>query len=105
MLTKDNLKNHTPLNHYYDSEDDDETLATAIDDLSSLILYPSNPSIDIDLFQDQMQDPTNTHISQCQNTYFMDGGVRFISVRSNLYHTYFIYFLTQRSIYIHSYQR
>lgn len=80
MLTKDNLKNHTPLNHYYDSEDDDETLATAIDDLSSLILYPSNPSIDIDLFQDQMQDPTNTHISQCQNTYFMDGGVRFISL-------------------------
>lgn len=65
---------------YYDSEDDDETLATAIDDLSSLILYPSHPSIDIDLFQDQMQDPTNNHISQCQNTYFMDGGVRFISL-------------------------
>ncbi|KAI9250339.1 hypothetical protein EDC94DRAFT_488635, partial [Helicostylum pulchrum] len=31
-------------------------------------------------FQDQMQDPNNPHISQCQNTYFMDGGVRFISL-------------------------
>jgi hypothetical protein len=70
--------------HYYDSEDDDETLATAIDDLSSLILYPSHSAADIESFQDQMQDPTNARISQCQNTYFMDGGVRFISVR-NLY--------------------
>ncbi|KAI9473477.1 MAG: hypothetical protein EXX96DRAFT_578174 [Benjaminiella poitrasii] len=68
------------MKHYYDSEDDEETLATAIDDLSSLILYPSHSSADIELFQEQMQDPTNLRISQCQNTYFMDGGVRFISL-------------------------
>lgn len=83
LNTKDKTNNMpTAMKHYYDSEDDDETLATAIDDLSSLILYPSHPLIDTDLFQDQMQDPTNPHISQCQNTYFMDGGVRFISVSS-----------------------
>lgn len=69
--------------HYYDSEDDNETLATAIDDLSSLILYSSHSTEDIDSFQNQMQDPTNPNISTCQNTYFMDGGVRFISVRQN----------------------
>lgn len=77
---KSNHIHPTSVKHYYDSEDDDETLATAIDDLSSLILYPSHPLIDTELFQDQMQDPTNAHISQCQNTYFMDGGVRFISL-------------------------
>lgn len=80
MVTKDKTSNMPTIKHYYDSEDDDETLATAIDDLSSLILYPSQPLIDTDLFQDQMQDPNNANISQCQNTYFMDGGVRFISV-------------------------
>ena len=87
MITKDNINSHVhphsfsaAVKPYYDSEDDDETLATAIDDLSCLILYPSNPSMDTDLFQDQMQDPTNNNKSQCQNTYFMDGGVRFISV-------------------------
>ncbi|MBM6385113.1 MAG: hypothetical protein JSY10_14175 [Paenibacillus sp.] len=80
MVTKDKTNNMPTIKHYYDSEDDDETLATAIDDLSSLILYPSQPLIDTELFQDQMQDPNNAHISQCQNTYFMDGGVRFISV-------------------------
>ncbi|KAG2228659.1 hypothetical protein INT48_003165 [Thamnidium elegans] len=80
MVTKDKTNNMPTIKHYYDSEDDDETLATAIDDLSSLILYPSQPLIDTELFQDQMQDPNNAHISQCQNTYFMDGGVRFISL-------------------------
>lgn len=84
MVTKEKTNNvsttNSTIKHYYDSEDDDETLATAIDDLSSLILYPSNPLIDTESFQNQMQDPTNAHISQCQNTYFMDGGVRFISV-------------------------
>jgi hypothetical protein len=82
--TRDKFNNLLPtaasVKHYYDSEDDDETLATAIDDLSSLILYPSHPPIDTEMFQEQMQDSTNAHISQCQNTYFMDGGVRFISV-------------------------
>ncbi|EPB92357.1 hypothetical protein HMPREF1544_00655 [Mucor circinelloides 1006PhL] len=70
----------TSVKQYYDSEDDDETLATAIDDLSSLILYPTHSNQDIESFQDQMLDPTNVRISQCQNTYFMDGGVRFISL-------------------------
>jgi hypothetical protein len=27
-----------------------------------------------------MKDPKNGRISKCQNTYFMDGGHRFISV-------------------------
>ncbi|KAG2203626.1 hypothetical protein INT47_011720 [Mucor saturninus] len=81
LNTKDKSDNMpASMKHYYDSEDDDETLATAIDDLSSLLLYPSHPLIDTELFLDQMQDPTNPHISQCQNTYFMDGGVRFISL-------------------------
>ncbi|KAK4512926.1 uncharacterized protein ATC70_003636 [Mucor velutinosus] len=75
-----NNKMPTSVKHYYDSEDDDETLATAIDDLSSLILYPTHSNQDIESFQDQMLDPTNVRISQCQNTYFMDGGVRFISL-------------------------
>lgn len=75
-----NNKMPTSVKQYYDSEDDDETLATAIDDLSSLILYPTHSNQDIESFQDQMLDPTNVRISQCQNTYFMDGGVRFISV-------------------------
>ncbi|KAI8991786.1 hypothetical protein BDF20DRAFT_909516 [Mycotypha africana] len=70
----------TSVKNYYDSEDDEETLATAIDDLSSLILYPSHSSADAEVFQEQMQDPTNARISQYQNTYFMDGGVRFISL-------------------------
>lgn len=83
-ITKENTTKMPSVKHYYDSEDDDETLATAIDDLSSLILYPSHSSADIESFQNQMQDPTNMRISQCQNTYFMDGGVRFISVRNFL---------------------
>ncbi|KAI7906386.1 uncharacterized protein BX663DRAFT_548574 [Cokeromyces recurvatus] len=79
FITKENTTT-TIMKQYYDSEDDEETLATAIDDLSSLILYPSHSTTHIELFQDQMQDPTNLRISQCQNTYFMDGGVRFISL-------------------------
>jgi hypothetical protein len=66
---------------YYDTDDDDETLATAIDDLSSLILYPSH-SDDIQSFQEEMEDRSDARIFQCQNTYFMDGGVRFISVNN-----------------------
>ncbi|KAI8878658.1 hypothetical protein K501DRAFT_195295 [Backusella circina FSU 941] len=64
---------------YYDTDDDDETLATAIDDLSSLILYPSNTD-DVQSFQEEMEDRSDPRIFQCQNTYFMDGGVRFISL-------------------------
>ncbi|CEP11180.1 hypothetical protein [Parasitella parasitica] len=81
IISKQQTNNKMPTSvRYYDSEDDDETLATAIDDLSSLILYPTHSNQDIESFQDQMLDPTNVRISQCQNTYFMDGGVRFISL-------------------------
>ncbi|KAI8638939.1 hypothetical protein BD408DRAFT_280300 [Parasitella parasitica] len=81
IISKQQTDNKMPTSvRYYDSEDDDETLATAIDDLSSLILYPTHSNQDIESFLDQMLDPTNVRISQCQNTYFMDGGVRFISV-------------------------
>ncbi|KAI8974936.1 hypothetical protein BDB01DRAFT_702146, partial [Pilobolus umbonatus] len=64
--------------------DEEDTLTTAIEDLSSLILYDNcnnnSNTIDIPLFQEQMEDPLNGRISKCQNTYFMDGGVRFISL-------------------------
>jgi hypothetical protein len=63
----------------YLESDDDETLISALDDFSSLDLYPSLHNMQA--FQDELEDPSDARIIQCQNTYFMDGGARFISVR------------------------
>ncbi|CDS06810.1 hypothetical protein LRAMOSA09335 [Lichtheimia ramosa] len=54
------------------------TVAETADDLSS----PSSSMIyeEYSSFEEEMTDPNNTQVSRYQNTYFMDGGNRFISL-------------------------
>lgn len=54
------------------------TVAETTDDLSS----PSSSMIyeEYSSFEEEMTDQNNTQVSRYQNTYFMDGGNRFISV-------------------------
>lgn len=72
----------------YEEEDyfDDETETTTGATLSTIADSTDNhacfPSIDQDIvsFEQEMLDPTDARVSRHQNTYFMDGGNRFISV-------------------------
>lgn len=54
------------------------TVAEATDDMSS----PTTSMIceEYSSFEEEMTDQNNAQISRYQNTYFMDGGNRFISV-------------------------
>lgn len=86
--------NYHPRNHnrsaIYEAiytEDDDTTTTTgvtvsSIADQLECLQMPSSPESDDPhiLFERHMKDPKNGRISKCQNTYFMDGGHRFISV-------------------------
>lgn len=57
------------------------TLSTVADPSESLPLPPSPQQNTRSEFEKIMKDTKNARVSRYQNTYFMDGGNRFISVR------------------------
>ncbi|RCH81084.1 hypothetical protein CU097_000218, partial [Rhizopus azygosporus] len=70
------------------NEDDDTTTDNG-KTLSSVVTMTDNISHDSPLYEEEeslatfekiMKDPENSRISKYQNTYFMDGGSRFISL-------------------------
>lgn len=81
------------------NEDDDTTTDNG-KTLSSVVTITDNISHDSSLYEEEeslatfekiMKDPENSRISKYRNTYFMDGGSRFISV-STLYYYYYYYY-------------
>lgn len=76
------------LDHY--SEDDD-TITDTGRTLSSVADHHDSPPFinvnedeeSISFIEKMMKDPDNSQVSRYQNTYFMDGGNRFISVSCN----------------------
>ena len=79
-----------PISSHYE-EDDTATTTTAtggatlstvndVDDANTPVCF-SATSPSITSFENQMLDTSNAQVSRYQNTYFMDGGNRFISVK------------------------
>jgi hypothetical protein len=77
--------------HIYD-EDDTTTTTTTTNNYNNsnnnertLIIEDEDEEESLCSFEAIMNDPENTRISKYQNTYFMDGGNRFISVSFSFY--------------------
>lgn len=76
------------MDHY--SEDDD-TITDTGRTLSSVADHHDSPPFingnedeeSVSFIEKMMKDPNNGQVSRYQNTYFMDGGNRFISVSCN----------------------